>query len=61
MQGVGNQLPGVEEQETAGWGQYGVGDAGSGVGGRIHDVHELIEKPTTVGLDHNKQMPRNIE
>ena len=61
MQGIGDQLLGVEGQEIAGWSQHGVGDARSNVGEQIYDIHELIEKLAMVGLDCNKWMPRDIE
>ena len=61
MQKIGDQLPRIKKQETIGWNQHGVGDTGSNIRKWIHNIHELIEKPTTIGLDCNKQMPRNIE
>ena len=54
-------MPRVKKQKTAKQNQHGVGNTGSGIKEQIHDIHELIEEPATVGLDCNKQMPHNIK
>ena len=61
MQKVGNQLLKIKKQKTTGWSQYSVGDTGSSIGRQIHNIHELIEKPATIKLNRNKQMPCDIK